>query len=182
MGAVENQRSTMPDNSEEHSIEPNDEEFQVHNESRSWKVGSSDASSDALQNTDKTLEEDKMRLYCWCRRKHETKARRSWTQTSSLQKGEIVSLITVLFTNSFRCFKHFRCKVAVEKDWQKLENISAWQLTKVRNKKEVIDEARTKGAKVHFISLMDFSHLKNAEMEAKHQKYKGRIVFRGDIV
>ena len=46
----------------------------------------------------------------------------------------------------------------------------------------VIDEARTKGAQVHFASLMDICHLKNAELEAKHQKYKGRIVLRGDIV
>ena len=40
----------------------------------------------------------------------------------------------------------------------------------VRSKKEVIDEARTKGAKVHLASLMDMCHLKNAELEAKHQK------------
>ena len=46
----------------------------------------------------------------------------------------------------------------------------------------MIDEARTKGAKVHFASLMDIRHLKNAELEAKHQKYKGRVVLRGDIV
>ena len=31
-------------------------------------------------------------------------------------------------------------------------------------------------------SLMDICHLKNAELEAKHQKYKGRVVLRGDIV
>ena len=41
-------------------------------------------------------------------------------------------------------------KAAVDKEWEKLEKISAWNLTKVRSKKEVIDEARTKGAKVHF--------------------------------
>ena len=64
----------------------------------------------------------------------------------------------------------------------KLEKISAWNLTKVRSKKEVIDEARTKGAKVHFASLTDICHLNNAELEAKHQKYKGRVVLRGDIV
>ena len=64
----------------------------------------------------------------------------------------------------------------------KLEKVSAWNLTKVRSKKEVIDEARTKGAKVHFASLMDICHLKNAELETKHQKYKGRVVLRGDIV
>ena len=73
-------------------------------------------------------------------------------------------------------------KVAVDKEWGKLEKISAWNLTKVRSKKEVIDEARTKGVKVHFASLMDICHLKNAELETKHQKYKGRVVLRGDIV
>ena len=46
-------------------------------------------------------------------------------------------------------------KAAVDKEWQKLEKISAWNLTKVRSKKEVIDEARTSGAKVHPASLMD---------------------------
>ena len=70
----------------------------------------------------------------------------------------------------------------MDKEWEKLEKIPAWNLTKVRNKSEVIDEARTSGAKVHFASLMDICHLKNAELEAKHQKYKGRVVLRGDIV
>ena len=73
-------------------------------------------------------------------------------------------------------------KAAVDKEWEKLENISAWNLTKVKSKKEVIDEARMSGATVHFASLMDICHLKNAELEAKHQKYKGRVVLRGDIV
>ena len=73
-------------------------------------------------------------------------------------------------------------KAAVDKEWEKLEKISAWNLTKVRSKKQVIDEARTSGATVHFALLMDICHLKNAELEAKHQKYKGRVVLRGDIV
>ena len=46
----------------------------------------------------------------------------------------------------------------------------------------MIDEARTSGTKVHFAPLMDICHLKNAELEAKHQNYKGRVVLRGDIV
>ena len=29
---------------------------------------------------------------------------------------------------------------------------------------------------------MDICHLKNAELESKHQKFQGRVVFRGDIV
>ena len=36
--------------------------------------------------------------------------------------------------------------------------------------------------KLHFASLMDICHLKNADLEAKNQKYKGRVVLRGDLV
>ena len=64
-------------------------------------------------------------------------------------------------------------KAAVDKEWEKLEKVSAWNLTRVKSKKQVIDEARTSGATVHFASLMDMCHLKNAELKAKHQKYKG---------
>ena len=56
------------------------------------------------------------------------------------------------------------------------------ELDKSQKQERVIDEARTTGAKVHFASLMDICHLKNAESEAKQKKYKGRIVLRGDIV
>ena len=73
-------------------------------------------------------------------------------------------------------------EAAVDKEWEKLKKISAWNSTKVKSKKEVIEEARTAGATVHFASLMDICHLKNAELEAKHQKYKGRVVLRGDIL
>ena len=64
-------------------------------------------------------------------------------------------------------------KAAVDKESENWRNFRAWNLTKVRSKKEVID-ARTSDAKVHFASLMDICHLKNTELEAKHQKYKGR--------
>ena len=73
-------------------------------------------------------------------------------------------------------------KAAVEKLLEKLEKIPAWQLTNVRNKSEVIEEARNKGRKVHFASLMDLCILKNSELELQFQKYKGRVVLRGDIV
>ena len=33
-----------------------------------------------------------------------------------------------------------------------------------------------------FASLMDLCHLKNSEFEHQYQKYKGRVVLRGDIV
>ena len=65
------------------------------------------------------------------------------------------------------------------RNWKK---IPAWDLTKVRSKKEVIDEAWTKDRKVHFATLMDICHLKNSELVPQYQKYKGRVVLRGDIV
>ena len=40
-------------------------------------------------------------------------------------------------------------KAAVDQEWEKLEKIPAWDVTEVRSKPEVIDEARTSGAKVH---------------------------------
>ena len=36
-------------------------------------------------------------------------------------------------------------KAAVDKEWEKLEKIPAWDKTKVRNKSDVIDEARKEG-------------------------------------
>ena len=73
-------------------------------------------------------------------------------------------------------------KAAVDKESEKLVKFSALNLTKVRSKKTVIDEARTSGAKVNFASSMDICHLKNAELETQHQKCKRRIVLRCDIV
>ena len=62
--------------------------------------------------------------------------------------------------------KILAAKAAVDKEWEKLEKISAWNLTNARSKKEVIDEARTKGAKAHFASLMDICHLKCGTISA----------------
>ena len=51
-----------------------------------------------------------------------------------------------------------------------------------KEQKEVILEAQKGQRTVHFAALMDICHLKNAELEPKYQKYKGRVVLRGDIV
>ena len=75
-------------------------------------------------------------------------------------------------------------KAAVDKEWEKLEKISAWNLTKVNSKKQVIDEARTKGAKVHSFCLTDghLSFERRLNWRQSTQKYKGRVVLRGVIV
>ena len=72
-------------------------------------------------------------------------------------------------------------KAAADKEWEKLKKILTWDKN-VRNKSEVVDEAKTNGIEVHFASLMYICHLKNAELETKHHKQEGRIVLRVGIV
>ena len=52
----------------------------------------------------------------------------------------------------------------------------------IKSKKDVFLEAQRENKKVHFATLMEFCHLRHVELEPKHQKYKGRALFRGDIV
>ena len=73
-------------------------------------------------------------------------------------------------------------KATVDKEREELEKIPTGDLTNFRSKLEVIDVTRTKDARVHVASLMDICHLKNAELETKLPKYKGRVVLRDDIV
>ena len=47
---------------------------------------------------------------------------------------------------------------------EKLEKIPTSNLTKVKNKTEVLAEARNNGKTVHFASFMDLCHLKNSEL------------------
>ena len=53
-------------------------------------------------------------------------------------------------------------KAAVDKEWEMFEKLPAWQMDKVKSKKDVILEAQTEKTKVHFATLMDTCHLKNA--------------------
>ena len=73
-------------------------------------------------------------------------------------------------------------KAAVDKDWEKLEKIPAWDLTKVRNKSEVIDKSKDEGQKSSFCLTDGHLSFKDCRLETKHQKDKGRVVLRGDIV
>ena len=48
--------------------------------------------------------------------------------------------------------------VAVDKEWEKVETLPAWQMTKVRSKREVIQEAQKEGRTDNFATLMDVYH------------------------
>ena len=73
-------------------------------------------------------------------------------------------------------------KAALDAEFAKLEGKSTWDMSSVREKDDVVKEARQKGTDVHFGDIMPLVFLKNAQLSEDQQKYKGRVVFRGDNI
>ena len=75
-------------------------------------------------------------------------------------------------------------KAAVDKEWEKIGENFGVELDKSQKSKKTSDRgSKDVGRYSSFcIIYMDICQLKNAELEPKHQKYKGRVVLRGDIV
>ena len=73
-------------------------------------------------------------------------------------------------------------EAAVEKIEKTRNDLSLGAGKGQEQKKEVILKAQKDKIKVHLATLMKLCHLKNAELEHIFQKYKRRIVLRGDIV
>ena len=63
-----------------------------------------------------------------------------------------------------QAMKILDAKAAVDEESEKLETTPAWQLDKVKSKKELILYAQRNIKNVHFATLMDICHLKNAEV------------------
>ena len=74
-------------------------------------------------------------------------------------------------------------KAAVDKEWEKARRVASVESgeNEERDRGHSLDAPREK-KRVHSAILMDICHPKNAELEPKHQIYKGRIVLRGDTV
>ena len=72
-------------------------------------------------------------------------------------------------------------KAVADKQWDKLQNPPVWDESKVRDKADVIREAQSKKTSfVHFATLVDLCHLKHSELAAHSEKYRGRVVLRGE--
>ena len=66
-------------------------------------------------------------------------------------------------------------KEAVDKEWDQLEKLPAWQMTKVKSKKEVTEEHEKSGALFTLLHGWTLCHLKTSELDPKFQKYKGCV-------
>ena len=81
-----------------------------------------------------------------------------------------------------QALKILEAKAAVDKEWEKLEKMPPRPLTKVRSKKEVIQEAQNRW-KNSFILLHSWTLVifKSQSWRQKFKKiYKTRVVLRGD--
>ena len=81
---------------------------------------------------------------------------------------------TIWCTSFFPCHKRWKFRMQklpwTRNEWKKLETVPAWDLEKVKSKKEVILEAQRDEKQVHFATLIDMCHIKNAELESKISK------------
>ena len=71
---------------------------------------------------------------------------------------------------------------AVDKEWKKLEDKGAWKYETVQEYHMIAKKLAKAGVKAHFGHLMRLCHVKHSELECKFHIFKGRVVFRGDII
>ena len=122
---------------------------------------------------------------------HESTRQRAKSLQSKAHEGRIARRGFAFMTQKMLCISLSRChrqwrfwmqRLPWTKEWKKFETIPAWDLRKVKSKKEVILEAQRDNMRVHLASLMDIFHLENAELKPKLLKFQGRAVLRGNIV
>ena len=113
--------------------------------------------------------------------------------TSTLARGDSVASVTHqdrIATTSFasddyyalihtpipipKAMKIPKAKDAVDAEWKKLIDKKAWLVDTVREKKDVIREAREQGQTVRVGSIMDLCHEKRSELPPEKRRYKGR--------
>ena len=66
-----------------------------------------------------------------------------------------------------------KAKEAVDAEWQKLVEKPAWSVEDVEEAAEVIARYRAKNVEIHFATLMDLCHERNAELPKQYRKYNG---------
>ena len=66
--------------------------------------------------------------------------------------------------------ENLEAKAAVDKDWDKLKNLPAWQESKDKSKQDVIEQVQKEGKRVHFAKIRTQCHLENSESDKKTPK------------
>ncbi|WP_288992890.1 hypothetical protein [uncultured Marinobacter sp.] len=77
-----------------------------------------------------------------------------------------------------------KAQAAMDAEWNRLKEKNVWDMSVVRDLKDVAWQAREKGKEIQFGWLFGICVEKNSELplENKSRKYKGRVVFQGNRV
>ncbi len=80
--------------------------------------------------------------------------------------------------------KNPKAQAAMDAEWNRLKEKNVWDMSVVRDLKDVAWQAREKGKEIQFGWLFGICVEKNSELplENKSRKYKGRVVFQGNRV
>ena len=109
---------------------------------------------------------------------------RKITKITSQVKHTVQWPITMWFTSLFRCFerrKFLMRKQQWTRNGRSSRRFRAWQLEKVKSKTDVVLETQKDKKKVHFDTLMDICHLKNAELESVDWVYSKTQILHSTI-
>ena len=135
---------------------------------RKGKVGTFNGSRHALQAGD-VLAQGK-----WWRIPRNPKNQKQKDQEDPLlRRSSTHWVMRILCTSSFLCSKRWKSRMRKQqctKNGRSSKKCQFGKWSKVESKTEVILEAQREQRTVHFASLMDICHLKNAELEPKYQK------------
>jgi len=79
---------------------------------------------------------------------------------------------------------HPKALAALAKEWKRLRDINTWDESKVREWRDVANEAKATGIEAHVGRIFDICVEKNSELNESDpsRKYKGRVVFQGNNV
>ena len=71
---------------------------------------------------------------------------------------------------------------AIRKEGEKLRRKDTWDDSSAIEPDQLCEQAKKSGTKLHIADAMTIAGIKNYEMPADKQVYKGRVVYRGDAV
>ena len=75
-----------------------------------------------------------------------------------------------------------KAKAAVQKEWDQLASLPAWDLPGVQEYHQVSNRAASTGKTIYFCRLFPLCHIKHSELSPEHHVHKGRVVLGGNNV
>ena len=100
---------------------------------------------------------------CICEAHESTRKRIPETQNKD-HEDHIAEVVVNSMSHPNVVHKHNPTLPVVDKEWEMLKNLPAWQESKVKTEQEVIEQAQKESKTIHFTTLVGLCHLKKLRM------------------